>query len=79
MDNTSIDKPLVRLGIQLALAVGLTAGLLAAPSAGAAENAEAARQDAAAAPPGPAREHPLFAGWASVDITPRKPVNLVGQ
>jgi hypothetical protein len=23
--------------------------------------------------------HPLFAGWASTDITPRRPVNLVGQ
>jgi len=26
-----------------------------------------------------ANEYPLYAGWASVDITPDKPVNLVGQ
>ncbi|MFZ2149024.1 MAG: hypothetical protein WAV28_17580 [Sedimentisphaerales bacterium] len=26
-----------------------------------------------------AQEYPLYAGWASVDITPEKPVNLIGQ
>jgi hypothetical protein len=25
------------------------------------------------------KEHPLYVGWASVDITPPRPVNLVGQ
>lgn len=79
MDNTSIAKLLVRLRNQLALAVGLTAGLLAAAGAGAAEAPGGAQRDTTAAPPGPARENPLFAGWASADITPQKPVNLVGQ
>jgi hypothetical protein len=46
----------------------LTGGLFLNSPLGAAE--------VKAAPPAP---RPLFAGWANADITPAKPVNLIGQ
>ena len=49
---------------QLVLAGGLAAGSLLAQG------------DSDAGTP---RQNPLFVGWASADITPQKPVNLVGQ
>lgn len=33
----------------------------------------------AAAPAGPPQERPLLVGWSAVDITPEKPVALIGQ
>ena len=44
-----------------------------------AECAKFFRREVAALASSAPRSHPLFAGWASADITPQKPVNLVGQ
>jgi sugar phosphate isomerase/epimerase len=44
-----------------------------------AECAKYFRQEVAAIEAGALGRNPLFVGWASTDITPQKPVNLVGQ
>lgn len=69
------------LGTRGTMAAWLAAGLLAAQAAtdDRAGSAQAVRQKAAAVQTGAPAEHALFVGWASADITPRKPVNLVGQ
>lgn len=74
MHRTSLTRQTLNVAIQWAVAAWLTAGLRAAPDpvADSAESAPAVRPEAAAG-------HPLFVGWASTDITPQKPVNLVGQ
>lgn len=44
-----------------------------------AECAKFFRQEVAAIEAGALRPNPLFVGWAATDVTPQKPVNLVGQ
>ena len=67
MDRTLLSKWVWTLGLPLVLADWLTTGSLFAQSASVTD------------PLGWRLGHPLLAGWASADITPQKPVDLVGQ
>lgn len=69
------------LGIGLALAGWLTAGCRIAQGAtpGSDRGVESVRYEATAVLPVAAGDNPLYAGWATADVTPQKPVNLVGQ